>query len=46
LLAAAPFAKVLVSSHVGDAIIHLTHGLSLSAIAIGWLKIKEVFPFI
>jgi GntP family gluconate:H+ symporter len=31
------FAKVLVNSHVGDAIIHLTHGLSLSAIAIGWL---------
>ena len=31
------FAKVLVNSHVGDAIIHLTHGLPLSAIAIGWL---------
>jgi gluconate:H+ symporter, GntP family len=31
------FAKVLVNSHVGNAIIHLTHGLSLSAIAIGWL---------
>ncbi|WP_026575020.1 GntT/GntP/DsdX family permease [Bacillus sp. UNC438CL73TsuS30] len=31
------FAKVLVNSHVGDAIIHLSSGMKLSAIAIGWL---------
>ena len=31
------FAKVLVNSHVGDAIIHLSSGFKLSAIAIGWL---------
>ena len=31
------FAKVLVNSHVGDAIIHLSTGMKLSAIAIGWL---------
>ncbi|ULT58750.1 GntP family permease [Neobacillus drentensis] len=31
------FAKVLVNSHVGDAIIHLSSGLKLSAIVIGWL---------
>ena len=31
------FAKVLVNSHVGDAIIHLANGFHLSAIAIGWL---------
>jgi len=31
------FAKVLVNSHVGDAIIHLTSGMKLSAIAIGWV---------
>ncbi|MBM7652139.1 GntT/GntP/DsdX family permease [Neobacillus cucumis] len=31
------FAKILVNSHVGDAIIHLSSGLKLSAIAIGWL---------
>lgn len=31
------FAKVLVNSHVGDAIIHLSSGMKLSAIAIGWI---------
>jgi GntP family gluconate:H+ symporter len=31
------FAKILVNSHVGDAIIHLSSGMKLSAIAVGWL---------
>lgn len=31
------FAKVLVESHVGDAIVHLSSNFSLSAIALGWV---------
>lgn len=31
------FNHVLVASHVGDAIVHMVQGLSISAIAFGWL---------